>query len=214
MIREYDSYIFDLDGTLLDTLTDLAASCNYALLQHGMAQRTIDEVRMFVGNGVKKLMERAIPDGLANPQFDEVYQCFRQHYLKHGLDHTAPYPGVLPMLAELKRRNKKIAVVSNKFYRATEELCKHFFNQYVEVAIGEREGIKKKPAPDTVLEALAQLGVTGDNAVYIGDSDVDIATANNCQLPCISVLWGFRDKDFLLRSGATTLINTPEELLV
>ena len=214
MIREYDTYIFDLDGTLLDTLTDLAASCNYALLQHGMAQRTIDEVRMFVGNGVKKLMERAIPDGLANPQFDEVYQCFRQHYLKHGLDHTAPYPGVLPMLAELKRRNKKIAVVSNKFYRATEELCKHFFDQYVEVAIGEREGIKKKPAPDTVLEALAQLGVTGDNAVYIGDSDVDIATANNCQMPCISVLWGFRDKDFLLRSGATTLINTPEELLV
>ena len=214
MIREYDTYIFDLDGTLLDTLTDLAASCNYALLQHGMAQRTIDEVRMFVGNGVKKLMERAIPDGLANPQFDEVYQCFLQHYLKHGLDHTAPYPGVLPMLAELKRRNKKIAVVSNKFYRATEELCKHFFDQYVEVAIGEREGIKKKPAPDTVLEALAQLGVTGDNAVYIGDSDVDIATANNCQLPCISVLWGFRDKDFLLRSGATTLIKTPEELLV
>ena len=214
MIREYDTYIFDLDGTLLDTLTDLAASCNYALLQHGMAQRTIDEVRLFVGNGVKKLMERAIPDGLANPQFDEVYQCFRQHYLKHGLDHTAPYPAVLPMLAELKRRNKKIAVVSNKFYRATEELCKHFFDQYVEVAIGEREGIKKKPAPDTVMEALAQLGVTGDNAVYIGDSDVDIATANNCQLPCISVLWGFRDKDFLLRSGATTLINTPEELLV
>ena len=214
MIREYDTYIFDLDGTLLDTLTDLAASCNYALQQHGMAQRTIDEVRMFVGNGVKKLMERAIPDGLANPQFDEVYQCFRQHYLKHGLDHTAPYPGVLPMLAELKRRNKKIAVVSNKFYRATEELCKHFFDQYVEVAIGEREGIKKKPASDTVLEALAQLGVTGDNAVYIGDSDVDIATANNCQLPCISVLWGFRDKVFLLRSGATTLINTPEELLV
>ena len=214
MIREYDTYIFDLDGTLLDTLTDLAASCNYALLQHGMAQRTIDEVRMFVGNGVKKLMERAIPDGLANPQFDEVYQCFRQHYLKHGLDHTAPYPGVLPMLAELKRRNKKIAVVSNKFYRATEELCKHFFDQYVEVAIGEREGIKKKPAPDTVLEALAQLSVTGDNAVYIGDSDVDIATAYNCQLPCISVLWGFRDKDFLLRSGATTLIKTPEELLV
>ena len=214
MIREYDTYIFDLDGTLLDTLTDLAASCNYALQQHGMAQRTIDEVRMFVGNGVKKLMERAIPDGLANPLFDEVYQCFRQHYLKHGLDHTAPYPGVLTMLAELKRRNKKIAVVSNKFYRATEELCKHFFDQYVEVAIGEREGIKKKPAPDTVLEALAQLGVTGDNAVYIGDSDVDIATANNCQLPCISVLWGFRDKDFLLRSGATTLISAPEELLV
>ena len=118
------------------------------------------------------------------------------------------------MLAELKRRKKNIAVVSNKFYKATQELCKHFFDQYVEVAIGEREGISKKPAPDTVLEALVQLGVSAENAVYIGDSDVDIATARNCNLPCISVLWGFRDKDFLLRSGATTLITAPEELLV
>ena len=214
MRKEYDTYIFDLDGTLLDTLTDLAASCNYALQQHGMPQRTIDEVRQFVGNGVKKLMERVIPDGLANAQFNDVYQCFRQHYLEHGLDHTSPYPGVLLMLAELKRRKKNIAVVSNKFYKATQELCKHFFDQYVEVAIGEREGISKKPAPDTVLEALAQLGVSASNAVYVGDSDVDIATAKNCNMPCISVLWGFRDKDFLLRSGATTLIRTPEELVV
>lgn len=213
MIQEYDSYIFDLDGTLLDTLTDLAASCNYALQKFDFPQRTIDEVRMFVGNGVKKLMERAIPEGLENPQFDAVYQCFREHYLEHGLDHTSPYPGILAMLAELKRRGKHIAVVSNKFYKATEELCNHFFGQYVAVAIGEREGINKKPAPDTVLEALSQLGVTAENAVYVGDSDVDIATARNCNMPCISVLWGFRDRDFLLRSGATTFISSPEELL-
>ena len=213
MMKEYSTYIFDLDGTLLDTLTDLAASCNYALQQYGMPQRTIDEVCMFVGNGVKKLMERAITNGLDNPQFEDVYQCFRQHYLEHGLDHTAPYAGVMPMLAELKRRKKNIAVVSNKFYKATQELCQHFFGEYVEVAIGEREGINKKPAPDTVLEALAQLGVTNEGAVYIGDSDVDIATAKNCHMPCISVLWGFRDKEFLLRSGASTFISSPDELL-
>lgn len=213
MMKEYSTYIFDLDGTLLDTLTDLAASCNYALQQYGMPQHTIDEVCMFVGNGVKKLMERAIPNGLDNPQFEDVYQCFRQHYLEHGLDHTAPYAGVMPMLAELKRRKKNIAVVSNKFYKATQELCQHFFGEYVEVAIGEREGINKKPAPDTVLEALAQLGVTNEGAVYIGDSDVDIATAKNCHMPCISVLWGFRDKEFLLRSGASTFISSPDQLL-
>lgn len=213
MMKEYSTYIFDLDGTLLDTLTDLATSCNYALQQYGMPQRTIDEVCMFVGNGVKKLMERAIPNGLDNPQFEDVYQCFRQHYLEHGLDHTAPYAGVMPMLAELKRRKKNIAVVSNKFYKATQELCQHFFGEYVEVAIGEREGINKKPAPDTVLEALAQLGVTNAGAVYIGDSDVDIATAKNCHMPCISVLWGFRDKEFLLRSGASTFISSPDKLL-
>lgn len=213
MMKEYSTYIFDLDGTLLDTLTDLATSCNYALQQYGMPQRTIDEVCMFVGNGVKKLMERAIPNGLDNPQFEDVYQCFRQHYLEHGLDHTAPYAGVMPMLAELKRRKKNIAVVSNKFYKATQELCQHFFGEYVEVAIGEREGINKKPAPDTVLEALAQLGVTNAGAVYIGDSDVDIATAKNCHMPCISVLWGFRDKEFLLRLGASTFISSPDELL-
>ena len=157
--------------------------------------------------------KRAIPNGLDNPQFEDVYQCFRQHYLEHGLDHTAPYAGVMPMLAELKRRKKNIAVVSNKFYKATQELCQHFFGEYVEVAIGEREGINKKPAPDTVLEALAQLGVTNEGAVYIGDSDVDIATAKNCHMPCISVLWGFRDKEFLLRSGASTFISSPDELL-
>lgn len=213
MMKEYSTYIFDLDGTLLDTLTDLATSCNYALQQYGMPRRTIDEVCMFVGNGVKKLMERAIPNGLDNPQFEDVYQCFRQHYLEHGLDHTAPYAGVMPMLAELKRRKKNIAVVSNKFYKATQELCQHFFGEYVEVAIGEREGINKKPAPDTVLEALAQLGVTNAGAVYIGDSDVDIATAKNCHMPCISVLWGFRDKEFLLRSGASTFISSPDKLL-
>lgn len=158
---EYQTYIFDLDGTLLDTLHDLAASTNYALRTYGMPEHSEDDVRRFVGNGVKKLMERAIPEGTDNPLFDDAYACFRQHYLKHNLDTTAPYEGVMPMLKELKKRGKNIAVVSNKFYAATQELCRHFFGEYVAVAIGERENIRKKPAPDTVEEALRQLGQVG-----------------------------------------------------
>lgn len=209
----YNTYIFDLDGTLLSTLADLAASCNYALRTNGMPERTLDEVRRFVGNGVKKLMERATPDGLQNPLFDKTLADFRQHYMKHNLDTTCPYEGVMPMLEELQRRGKKVAVVSNKFYAATQELCHHFFGDLVTVAIGEREDIHKKPAPDTVIEALRQLNATAEESVYIGDSDVDIDTARNAGMPCISVLWGFRDKDFLIEHGATTLVATPQEIL-
>ena len=161
----YNTYIFDLDGTLLSTLADLAASCNYALTSNGMPERTIDEVRRFVGNGVKKLMERAVPGGLDNPAFDKTYADFRQHYMQHNLDTTCPYDGVMELLHELKRRGKKVAVVSNKFYAATQELCRHFFgDELVPVAIGEREDIRKKPAPDTVIEAMKQLGVTAEGA--------------------------------------------------
>lgn len=209
----YESYIFDLDGTLLNTLDDLAASCNYALRSFGMPEHSVDDVRRFVGNGVRKLMERAIPDGDNNPKFDECYATFREHYLHHSLDTTGPYEGIRDMLATLKQNHKHIAVVSNKFYEATQELVRHFFNDTIKVAIGERSNIRKKPAPDTVLEALRQLGVSKDTAVYIGDSDVDIDTARNCGMPCISVLWGFRDKQFLLDHGATTLVAKPAEIL-
>ena len=211
----YSTYIFDLGGTLLDTLTDLAASCNYALRTHGMPEHSIDDVRRFVGNGVRKLMERAIPDGDANPDFEATFATFREHYMVHSLDTTKPYPGIMDALAELKARGCRLAVVSNKMMAATVELCKYFFPETIEVAIGENEaeGIRKKPAPDTVFAALKQLGVSGDNAVYVGDSDVDLATARNSGLPCISVLWGFRDREFLLDHGATTFITSPKELL-
>ena len=229
----YEVYIFDLDGTLLDTLNDLAASVNYALRMHGMPEHSIDDVRRFVGNGVRLLMERAVPDGAANPQFEEAFATFRQHYMVHSLDTTRPYEGIPETLAELRRRGCRLAVVSNKMMPATQELCHHFFPDTIEVAIGENEaaGIHKKPAPDTVFEALRQLGCLptgeplsfnspptgggrgGHSAVYIGDSDVDIMTARNSGLPCISVLWGFRDQAFLLAHGATTFISSPEELL-
>ena len=212
-MKEFDTYIFDLDGTLLSTLNDLAASTNCALRWAGMPERTIEEIRMFVGNGVKLLMERAIPNGINNPKFEETYAKFREHYLEHNLDTTSPYDGIPELLRELKRRGKKLAIVSNKFYAATQDLAKHFFPDTIEVAIGERETIRKKPAPDTVLEALRQLGASKEGAVYIGDSDVDIMTAKNCGLPCISVLWGFRDKDFLIQHGGTIFVNKPSDIL-
>lgn len=211
-MHKYKTYIFDLDGTLLSTLADLAASTNYALRTHHMPERSLDEVRRFVGNGVKKLMERAITDGLNNPLFEETFATFRQHYMQHNLDTTQPYPGIMQLLEQLKAEGKNIAVVSNKFYAATRELCRHFFGDLVPVAIGEREDIRKKPAPDTVIEALRELGVDKEGAVYIGDSDVDIMTAKNSGIPCVSVLWGFRDKEFLLEHGATTLISQPEDM--
>ena len=209
----YDTYIFDLDGTLLNTLNDLAASCNYALRSYGFPEHSIDDVRRFVGNGVRLLMCRAIPDGDNNPKFEDCYACFREHYLHHNLDTTAPYPGIMDMIKALNANGKHIAVVSNKFYEATRALVRHFFGEEISVAIGERPDIHKKPAPDTVNEALRQLGVGREGAVYIGDSDVDIDTARNSGMPCISVLWGFRDKAFLLAHGATTLVTTPEEIL-
>ena len=227
-MANYRTYIFDLDGTLLDTLGDLAASVNYALRQNGLPEHTVDDVRRFVGNGVRKLMERAVPDGAANPQFETAYATFREHYMQHALDTTRPYDGIPEVLHELKTRGCRLAVVSNKMMAATVELCRHFFPDTVEVAIGEHEaeGIRKKPAPDTVREALRRLNTqnsklntqhsklnTENSAVYIGDSDVDIETARNSGLPCISVLWGFRDRDFLVAHGATTLISNPRELL-
>lgn len=214
-MKQYDTYIFDLDGTLLNTLDDLASAVNFALHSCGMPEHTRDDIRRFVGNGVRLLMIRAVPAGEQNPQFEEVFNTFRQYYMQHSLDTTRPYDGIQEVLLTLRQRGCRLAVVSNKFDAATKELCKHFFPNTIEVAVGEHEaeGIRKKPAPDTVIEALSQLGVSADNAVYVGDSDVDLQTAHNAGLPCISVLWGFRDKDFLLAHGATTFITSPQELL-
>ncbi len=211
----YHTYIFDLDGTLLDTLTDLAASCNYALRTHGMPEHSIDDVRRFVGNGVRLLMERAVPGGAGHPDFEATFATFREHYMQHSLDTTRPYPGIPEVLAELKKRGCRLAVVSNKMMAATVELCRHFFPDTIEVAIGENDaaGIRKKPAPDTVFAALKELGVEKDGAVYVGDSDVDFKTSVNAGIPCVSVLWGFRDSDFLIQHGAKTFISAPSELL-
>ena len=206
--------IFDLDGTLLDTLDDLAASTNHALREYGLPERSREEVRRFVGNGVRRLMQQAVPGGEAYPLFEEVLATFREHYLHHSMDTTQPYPGILPMLARLREEGHATAVVSNKFDAATKSLCQHFFGKLIDVAIGESERIRRKPAPDTVLEAMRLLGADQQHTIYIGDSDVDIATAAACDIPCVSVLWGFRDRDFLMAHGAKTFISKPEEIFI
>lgn len=206
--------IFDLDGTLLNTLDDLADSTNYALSKFGYPTRTIDEVRQFVGNGVAKLIERAIPEGKNNPNFEKCLAIFKENYAQNMYNKTAPYNGIIEMLSNLKSKGIKIAVVSNKFDLAVKELCKKYFEGVIDFAAGENEaqGIKKKPAPDTVISVLNEFNFASEDAVYVGDSDVDIMTAKNSKMPCISVTWGFRDEKFLLENGATILINAPSEI--
>ena len=191
--------IWDLDGTLLNTLDDLAASTNAALAANGLPTHTTDEVRMFVGNGIGKLIERAVPNGRENPKFQAVYDAFVAHYGAHSRDHTKPYDGILPMLDALAAQGVKLAIVSNKIDFAVKELS--------------RPGRRRKPAPDSVLEAMRQLGVTRAETVYIGDSDVDVETARNAGVACCAVSWGFRSVQCLRDAGAARIAANPQELL-
>lgn len=209
----YTAAIFDLDGTLLDTLEDLYRATNLALDRHSLPCRTRDEVRMFVGNGVETLIRRAVPEGTDETMVEAVLSDFKTTYAAICEDHTAPYDGIMELLAALRARGIRVAVVSNKFDAATKKLCAKYFGDLIEIAVGERAGIRKKPAPDTVFEALSILSVTAEDAVYIGDSDVDIETARGAGMPCLSVTWGLRDEDFLIEHGATVLVHTPRELL-
>lgn len=211
----YRAVIFDLDGTLLNTLQDLTDAVNAGLISQGFPVRTIEEVRVFVGNGIRKLLERAVPDGAENTRFPEVESFFREYYGRHCLDRTVPYDGIIPLLKELKEAGVRMAVVSNKADFAVKELIPVFFDGFIDVAHGENEraGIKKKPAPDMVYQALKELGCRPKEAVYVGDSDVDIATAENAGLDSVSVCWGFRGREFLEAHGAVTLIDRPEELI-
>ena len=209
----YRTAVFDLDGTLLDTLEDLWRATNAALEGHSLPRRSRDEVRMFVGNGVEMLIRRAVPAGCDEETTLAVLADFKATYAAICEDHTRPYDGILAVLTALREKGVRVAVVSNKFDAATKALCAKYFGDLVEIAIGERTGVRKKPAPDTVYEALKELGVTAEGTVYVGDSDVDIRTAENCGMPCISVTWGLRDKDFLIENGAKALVDTPESLL-
>lgn len=208
----YDAAIFDLDGTLLNTLEDLADSTNYALNTCGYPSRTVEEICRFVGNGVTQLIHLAVPQGTAPEKEAQCLTFFRAHYLTNMHHKTAPYPGISPLLDYLHARDCKIAVVSNKFDQAVKTLCTDYFADQITVAIGESASVRKKPAPDTVLRALQVLGTTIERAVYIGDSDVDIETARNAGMDCISVSWGFRDVAFLRAHGATQIVDTPTDL--
>ncbi len=208
----YKLAVFDMDGTILDTLEDLKDSTNFALKKCGYPTRSYDEVRRFVGNGIRKLIERAVPEGLTVEQIDRVHEVFTEHYKVHCADKTKAYDGIKPLLEKLRASGVKTAVVSNKADYGVQELCKEYFDGLFDYAVGEREGIRRKPAPDAVNEALRALGIDKSEAVYIGDSDVDFETAKNAELPCISVLWGFRDEEFLREKGATLFVRDPAEI--
>ena len=197
--------LFDLDGTLLDTLDDLTASTNAALSAFSLPPRTREEVRRFVGNGAERLIRLALPGKETDPPVEEVLKAFREHYNAHCLDRTRPYVGILEALEAL---SMPAAIVSNKPDSAVKPLCSRFFPGVP--AFGETADCPRKPAPDMLFRGLAALGA--DRCVYVGDSEVDILTAKNAGVPCLSVLWGFRDKDTLEAAGGTVFCRTPEEL--
>lgn len=204
--------IFDLDGTLLDTLIDLRDSVNAALSQNGFPERTTAEVRQFVGNGLGKLVERAIPDGKANPLCEQVLADTRKIYAQKSNDSTKPYDGIPALLHALLDKGYQLAVVSNKPDAQVKSLCKIYFPE-IPVAVGQREGFRLKPAPDSVQETIRLLACVPEDVVYVGDSEVDIQTARNAGIPCISVLWGFRSKQQLIEAGADCFAETPAEML-
>lgn len=211
-MKKYDTVIFDMDGTLLDTLYDLYHAVNHALREMNMPERSLDEVRAFVGNGVRKLMERAVPKDCGEADFEKAFAAFKAYYALHNNDCTKAYDGVVELLRQLKAEGYALAIVSNKLDSAVKTLSRDYFEGIVTVAIGDQEGLAKKPAPDMVEAALRELGKTKEAAVYVGDSDVDLLTARNSGVPCISVLWGFRDREFLLEHGADRFARTPMEI--
>ena len=211
-MRTYKAVVFDLDGTLLNTLEDLRDSVNAALRQCGMPERTEDEIRRFVGNGVEKLMSLSVPKGQENPLFQQAYAIFKEHYGHHCNDKTDLYPGVKELLADLRDRGCRMAIVTNKYQAGMDILMEQYFQEYLSVAIGETAGRPKKPAPDGVYEALKQLGIPKEEAVYVGDSEVDIATARNAGMDCIAVEWGFRTREEQEAAGGNQFIRVPAEL--
>lgn len=213
--------IFDLDGTLMNTLDDLHDSVSYALRQAGLAPNPKQDTRRYLGNGVRNLVNRSVEQ--ACPTADEalkerVFETFRAYYVAHSMDKTAPYEGIPEMLKECKKRGFFTAIVSNKLDPAVKDLYKAFFADSIDVAIGETPTVKRKPAPDMVDEAIRQLSllhgrsIEKSECIYVGDSEVDLRTAKNSDLPCIAVSWGFRDRDYLVEQGAKTIIDCPDEL--
>ena len=207
-----NTVVFDMDGTVLNTLDDLTDAVNYVFSQFDLPPRSQEEYRKFFGNGIGYAMKCAAPEGTPDSLFDKMIPVFREYYDKHCLDKTRPYDGILELMKALKDKGYKMAIVSNKIDSAVKELNERFFSEYVSVAIGEKPGIKRKPAADTVIAALHELGSSRDEAVYVGDSEVDLQTARNSGLSCIAVLWGFRDKDLLIENGAVTFAEKPMDV--
>ena len=202
---KYTTIIFDLDGTLLNTLADLAAATNHALAEHKLPQRTTDEVRRFVGNGIHKLIERAVPADTPAELQEAVFASFNRYYKEHCADSTRPYEGVPQLLQQLRTAGCRTAIVSNKADYGVQALAKQYFDGQLDAACGERAGIAKKPAPDMLLAIMQQLKAEPASTIYIGDSDTDLDTARNAGVACIGACWGFRGRAFLEAHGAKLL---------
>lgn len=207
-----DTVIFDLDGTLLNTLDDLADSVNFALEELDYPTRTREEIRNFVGNGVAVLVELAIPDGKNNPDFEKCLAIFKRHYANNMENKTAPYDGIMNMLTAVKSKGFKTAIVSNKFDLAVKNISNKFFGELIDYALGESDKIKRKPAPDSICKALEELNSDISRAIYVGDSEVDCITARNADIDLVAVSWGFRSVDTLRENGATVILDTPSQL--
>lgn len=212
-MRKYDTVIFDLDGTLLNTIDDLMDAVNYTMREYGYCEYSVSDIKSFVGNGIKNLMIKATPDGEENEKFDEIFQCFKAYYGEHCQVKTAPYEGIMELISVLHDKGYKMAIVSNKVNSAVEELNKIYFDKYIGVAIGERDGIRKKPSPDSVFEAMKILDSKQENTLYVGDSEVDARTAINSGIDYVLVKWGFRDMDILGEFSPIAFIDKARELV-
>ena len=194
---KYDLVIFDLDGTLLNTLADLAYAANAALQEYGFPTRTTEEVRTFIGNGVARLIRRAVPEGTSDETIAEVLRRFKAIYTENVNVHTVPYPGIPELLDHLRAAGIKCAVNSNKVDNAVQLLCDAHFDGRFDLALGEREGIPKKPAPDGAQYIMRALGITPERTLYVGDGDADLLTAQNAGIDCAWVSWGYRRREEL-----------------
>lgn len=212
-MKQFDTVIFDLDGTLLNSLEDLCDSTNVALKEMGYPLRTLEEIRTFVGNGVYKLIERAVPEHIKEEDIVHCFHIFEAHYDKNKDHKTKPYLGIIEVLNELKERGYKMAVLSNKYQEAVSVLSVQYFGDLFDVSCGEKEGILIKPSPDGVKEVLKILNSMPQKTVMVGDSDVDIYTAKNAELTSIGVTWGYRKKELLKEVGAEYIIEEPYALL-
>jgi len=210
---KYNTIIFDLDGTLLDTMEDLTDSVNFALSKHGLPQKKVSETVHYVGNGVGRLVELSLDGGRENPLFADVLGEFRKHYSVNCCNKTRPYPGITEMLSAVKEKGIGTAVISNKYDAAVKEICRRYFGGLISFTAGERQGVPRKPAPDMIYRVLAELGAEKSGTVFVGDSDVDFKTSVNAGMDCVSVLWGFRSRAELEAAGASRFISAPAELL-
>ncbi len=210
---KYNTYIFDLDGTILDTLLDLANAVNFAMRSKGFPERTVDEVRSFIGNGIKVLIKRAVPQETSEKDYAEALEIFTKYYLEHIADYTKPYDGIIDVINELKSKGCKTAVVSNKAHFAAQAVVKDFFGDIFDVVVGKMDEFPSKPEPDSLLYTIKTLGTEKSDCIYIGDSDVDVLTAHNAGIECIGVTWGNRDEDVLLQNGAEYIARKPEDIL-